>query len=400
VVQEVPCGRWRWCLRSSPTKLQVPKAIAIAGVAETQYVRHPDRGISAASLLAEAGQLGVRDAGLELRDVDGLGVASFSLAPDHAIDLAWKLGIHPKWLMDDANGGVSAFNLIHHAMRAIESGDATNILIICGDVIRDFDALANNYNVVTRDLLAPMRYGGPNSLFALLTLRHMTRHGLGREDYAQIPILQRRWAALNPGAVYRETLDLEAYLAAPIVCYPLCVYDCPPIVAGANAAVVSAQHSEARLEVKIRNLALIYNVDNQEGDGLNSGLAHIREALFTGAKLQPRDIDILSIYDDYPVMVLAQLGDLGYLSASTIKAFIRDELASGNLKLNTSGGQLSAGQAGLAGSMHGLVEAVRQLRGQAGDRQVKQARTALVTGYGMVLYRYGAAAAAAILEAA
>ncbi|MFT2242638.1 thiolase C-terminal domain-containing protein, partial [Klebsiella pneumoniae] len=95
-------------------------------------------------------------------------------------------------------------------------------------------------------------------------------------------------------------------------------------------------------------------------------------------------MDVLSIYDDYPVMVLAQLQDLGFFRADNAKQFIHESIATGRVPLNTSGGQLSAGQAGAACSLHGLVEVMRQLSGQAGERQVAQARYGLVTGYGMV----------------
>jgi acetyl-CoA acetyltransferase len=103
------------------------------------------------------------------------------------------------------------------------------------------------------------------------------------------------------------------------------------------------------------------------------------------------------VYDDYPVMTLVQLQDLGY--GDDVKRLIHARIATRDLPLNTSGGQLSAGQAGAAGGLHGVVEAVRQLRGEAGVRQVQGARLALVAGYGMVCYRYGAAAGAAVLEA-
>jgi acetyl-CoA acetyltransferase len=104
------------------------------------------------------------------------------------------------------------------------------------------------------------------------------------------------------------------------------------------------------------------------------------------------------VYDDYPAMALIQLADLGYAPGGDVRALIHDRIATRRLAVNTSGGQLSAGQAGAAGGLHGLVEAVRQLRGEAGGRQVPGARRALVAGYGMVCYRYGACAGAAVLE--
>jgi acetyl-CoA acetyltransferase len=104
------------------------------------------------------------------------------------------------------------------------------------------------------------------------------------------------------------------------------------------------------------------------------------------------------VYDDYPVMVLVQLDELGFVVDGDFRRFLRERLEHDRWPLNPSGGQLSAGQAGAAGGMHGLVEAVEQLLGRAGGRQVAGARRAVVTGYGIVVYLYGACAAVAALE--
>jgi acetyl-CoA acetyltransferase len=125
-------------------------------------------------------------------------------------------------------------------------------------------------------------------------------------------------------------------------------------------------------------------------------LADCAGALWDEAGFGPGDTDVTMVYDDYPAMALIQLADLGY--ADEPRRLIRERIAGGRLAVNTSGGQLSAGQAGAAGGLHGLVEAIRQLRGEAGGRQVQGARRAVVAGYGMVCYRYGACAGAAVLE--
>ena len=370
----------------------------IAGAGEAPYSRHPSRGTTTESLLSHAAQRALRNAGLEPSAVDGLAVASFSLAPDHAIDLAWKLGLRLRWLMEDTNGGASGINMLQHAVRAVEAGDADAVLVLAGDHLTrdDFAALVAAYNAATRDYLAPLRFGGPNALFAFLTQRHMARHGLVREDYGELVLAQREWAARNPGAVYREPLTMADYLAAPMVAEPLSRYDCAPVVTGADALVVAA--SGTRRPVAVRALRASYNWDQQEGDGLRTGLALSREALWEETGAGPDDVDVASVYDDYPVMVLVQLEDLGFFGEGEAKRFVAQTIAPRRLPLNTSGGQLSAGQAGAAGGLHGLVEAVRQLRGEARERQVAGARRALVTGYGGVLYRYGACANAAVLE--
>ena len=303
--------------------------------------------------------------------------------------------------MEDTNGGASGINMLQHAVRAVEAGDAETIVLLAGDRLlrEEFTDLVDNYNRATRDHLTPIPALGPNTLFAFTTQRHMTRHGLAREDYGHVAVSQRRWAAGNPGAVYREPLTLAEYLAAPVVAEPLVRYDCVPVVSGADAIVVTSRE-RAPGGVRIRALRGLHNPDGQEGDGLSTGLAEIAPGLWQAAGAGPDDVDLACIYDDYPVMVYVQLADLGFIPDGDVARFARTRLAEGTWPLNTSGGQLSAGQAGAAGGMHGLVEAVLQLRGEAGTRQLTGPRLAVVSGYGMVLYRYAACANAVVLEAA
>jgi acetyl-CoA acetyltransferase len=372
----------------------------IAGAAESPYARHPDPATTTESLLADAFLRVLDAASIERAEIDGLGVASFTLTPDHAIDLAWRLGLRVRWLMDDANGGAAGIDMLQHAARAIEAGDASAIVLLAGDRLlrEEFAALVDGYNRATRDHLAPIPVDGPNTDFALLTQRHMAATGLSRSDYGRIAVAQRRWAGRNPLAVYRQPLTLEEYLAAPVVAEPLCRYDCVPVVSGADALVITAA-DRAPDGVRIRAIRALHNPEGQEGDGLRTGLAEVADELWAAAGASPGDVDVAWVYDDYPAMVLVQLADLGFIPERDPGRFVSVRLDEQRWPLNTSGGQLSAGQAGAAGGMHGLVEVVTQLRGEGGERQVAGARLALATGYGMVLYRYGACAAAAVLEA-
>jgi acetyl-CoA acetyltransferase len=301
--------------------------------------------------------------------------------------------------MDARTGGASAIDMLQHARHAVEAGDARTIVLLAGDRLDppDFVRLVDEYNSATRDHLAPIPTGGPNALFAMLTTRHMAAHGLDRSVYGQVALAQRAWAADNPNAAYRTPLTLDEYLDAPLVADPLSIYDCVPLVAGADAVVVSA--AEGAKGVRIRALLASYNHDHQDGDGYPTGLRMLREALWKRAGTSPDDVDVVSVYDDYPVMTLVQLDDLGFARDGDLRRLVAERIATRALPLNTSGGQLSAGQAGAAGGMHGLVEVVRQLRGEAGERQVARARLGLVTGYGMVVYRHGACANAVVLEA-
>ena len=368
----------------------------IVGAVETPYTRHPEEGVTTETLLADAFVRALESTGIEGRDVDGLGVASFTHTPDRAIDLAWKLGLRPRWLMDDGNGGASGIQLLQHAVRAIQAGDASTTVLLSGDHFdrESFRRLVDEYNRTTAQYLAGIPTGGPNVLFAMLTAQQMSKHGLEREDYGRLVVAQRAWAGLNPLAVYRDQLTLEEYLESPVVAEPLHRLDCVPVVSGADALVLSG----AGEGVRIRALRARHNHDGQEGDGLSTGIAELSGALWQDAGAGPEDVHLVSVYDDYPAMALAQLADLGFAPDGDLPGFLRRRIEEEHLPVNTSGGQLSAGQAGCAGGMHGLVEAVTQLLGKAGERQVENARLAVVTGYGMVLYRYGACANAVVLE--
>ncbi|MGV2287549.1 thiolase family protein [Trinickia sp. YCB016] len=373
--------------------------VVLAAGVEVPYRRQAGDATTG-DLLAQAFAAALAESGFTAKEIDGLGVASFTLAPDHAIDLAWRLGLSPRWCMDDCHGGASAINMLQHAIRAIQHGDANVIALVSGDRFEpaDFKQLVEHYNLTTRTWLRPLENGGPNSLFAMLTQRHAKQHGLTRRDYGALCVAQRAWAALNPRAVYRAPLTIDEYLKAPLVADPLGRFDCVPVVCGANAVIVArADLVRHARNVSVRALQCRYNLDHQAGDGLQTSLATIAGDLWRQAGVTPEDIDVVSVYDDYPVMALVQLADLGFAPDGDLRGLI-SRIAARELAVNTSGGQLSAGQAGAAGGMHGLVEAITQLRGAAGERQVEAARLAVVSGYGMVEYRYGMCANAVVLE--
>ncbi|MBM3526625.1 MAG: thiolase family protein [Alphaproteobacteria bacterium] len=378
---------------------------AIVGVGQSAYVRRPEPGQSTQTFMRDAVAAALADATMDACDIQGLAVASLSLAPDTAVDLAWKLGLSLRWLMQDSNGGSSAMNMLGHALRAVEASAAETVLVLGGDAtgLAGYAKVAANFNTVTQKHLAPLGHGGPNGVYALVASRQMKRYGLEKFDYGHIAIAQRAWAAKNPFAVYRAPLTMEEYLAAPLVADPLSRYDCVPVVAGAQAVIVARpdRAPKGRPGVRVRAHRASFNYDNQAGDGLQTGIATFAAELWREAGVGPDDINVASIYDDYPTMVLAQANDLGLVPGNDLARFCRVTVAERKLPLNTWGGMLSAGQpGGPAGGLNGISEAVLQLQHRAGERQVANARLAAVTGYGMTMYRYGGTAAAAILERA
>jgi acetyl-CoA acetyltransferase len=376
---------------------------AIIGVGQSAYTRRPEPGQTVHTFMRDAVVAALKDVEIEAGDVDGMAAASFSLAPDAAVDLAWKLGLSLQWLMQDTNGGSSAMNMLGNALRAVETGAAHVILIIGGDAtgLAGYGRVAANFNIVTQQHLAPLGHGGPNGVYALVAARQMKKYGLEKSDYGHVSIAQRTWAAGNPYAVYRAPLTMDEYLAAPMVADPLCRYDCVPVVAGAQAIVVARadRAPKGRPGVRVRAHRMSFNYDHQQGDGLATGISTFANDLWASAGAKATDIDVASIYDDYPTMVLAQLNDLGLIPGNDLAKFCRTQIAGRKFPLNTWGGMLSAGQpGGFAGGLNGISECVLQLQQRAGARQVKDARLAVATGYGMTMYRYGGTAGAAILE--
>jgi len=319
------------------------------------------------------------------------------------VDLAWKLGLSLRWLAQDTNGGSSAVSMLGNALRTVEAGAAEVVLVLAGDAtgLAGYAKVAANFNSVTQKHLAPLGHGGPNGVYALVASRQMKKYRLEKSDYGHVAVAQRRWAAGNPFAVYRAPMTMEEYLAAPMVADPLSRYDCVPVIAGAQAIVVARpdRAPKGRPGVRVRAHRASFNHDNQEGDGLQTGISTFANEFWQQAGVRPDDVDLASIYDDYPTMVLAQVNDLGLVPGNDIARFCRVTIGERRFPLNTWGGMLSAGQpGGPAGGLNGISEAVLQLQHRAGERQVKDARLAVTTGYGMTMYRYGGTAAAALLE--
>ena len=375
----------------------------VLGIGETPRLRHWPASLSTLDVLKEATQLALSDAGLKPNDIDGFALASFTVDPDRAIDVAWRLGLSVKWLVQDTNGGAAGLNLLNHALAGLRQGSAARILLLAGDITsrEAFLERVTTYNTATRDHLTPLGYTGPGALFAMLTKRQMRKYGLVRTDYGHLAIAQRHHAAGNPLAAYRAPLTMDEYLNAPMVAEPLGRFDCVPIVAGASALVLGADPgNEAAPAVRVLGLRQTFNHDHQEGDGLRTGIHLIAQQLWDDAGVAPSDVDVASVYDDYPAMAYAQLSDLGLIPDEDIARFAREVIARRAFAVNTGGGLLSGGQPGCASGLHGIIEVARQLLGRGGERQVPGARIGVASGYGMALYRYCACAGAVVLARA
>jgi acetyl-CoA acetyltransferase len=344
--------------------------------------------------------------GIEKSAIDGLAVASFTLAPDTVVSLTEYFSMTPRWLEHLPFGGASGVMALRRAARAVQNGDAEVVACIGADTNRrgSFAGLVSNFSSFVTDAVHPYGGGGPNTVFAMITRHYMERFGATREDFGRICIAQRHNASTNPRALLREPLTLEDYLSARPIADPLHLYDCVMPCAGGEGFLVMHVDRARRLQLPhavIRSAGELHNAFLEDAVHERGGWALYRDELFESAGLGPGDIDLLQTYDDYPVIVMLQLEGLGFCGRGEAPRFVRETALTfdgGGLPHNTSGGQLSCGQAGAAGGFIGIVEALRQLTETGQSNTVPDAKTALVSGYGMVNYDRCLCTAAAIIS--
>ena len=378
--------------------------MVLAAPVTVPYVRYSIR--AAHWWLAKAFKKILESASLQKDDVDGLTVSSFTLAPDTAIGLTQHLGLAPRWLDHIPLGGASAVVALRRAARAVQAGDADIVACIAGDTnhVDSFRLTLANFSQFARDAVYPYGAGGPNASFAFLTAYYMRTHGATREDFGKLCVAQRTNALKYPHALFKKPLSLEEYLSARPIAEPLHLFDCVMPCAGAEGFLVLTEERAKALELPYaRLLGTIerHNAFASDPVQMRAGWALDRDDLYRQAGVAPQDIDFVETYDDYPVISLMQLEDLGFCAKGEGPDFVRKHSFTwdGSFPLNTSGGQLSVGQAGAAGGFLGMVEAIRQLTGEAGTRQVKDAKLGLVSGFGMINYDRGLGSGAAILAA-
>lgn len=376
--------------------------IGIIGYGSSLYEKVP--GLTEAGYLARAGAAALASAGLDWADVDGLTVSSTTLHPDNAVTLAEHFGLMPRWTGISTSGGAGSNVNVLDAIQAVQSGRAQAVLCLAGSAqdAAYFRSRVNSFNRAVGDYLAPHGIGGMNSLFGMVQRRHMEEFGTTRAQLGRLSVAQRYNGARNPRALLNWEISLQDYLDAPVIADPLCLYDCVMPCSGAEAVVVSAldRGAEGR-RVRVVGSGERHNYPTGDPTPLHGGWASFRDAMYDEAGFGPGDADFLQAYDDYPIMVAIQMEDLGFCEKGAIGALLerRDLTHVGDLPVNTGGGQLGCGQAGGAGGMIGITEAICQLFGEGGARQVPQARRGIVSGYGMVSYGHGLSATALALEA-
>ena len=357
--------------------------------------------------IAKALRATLQAAGVKTTELDGFSVASFTLFPDTPVGLTQHLGLSPRWLDMIPMGGASGVVALRRAARAVQAGDADVVACVAGDTnhIDSFRRMLSSFSRFAMDASYPYGYGGPNANFALLTDRYMAEFNATREDFGRICVAQRANALNYPGAIMKKPLTLDDYLNARPIADPIALFDCVMPVAGAEAFLVMTEDEAMKRNLPFARIAGAierHNAHAEDPIQLRGGWTVDLDELYGMADSQPSDMDLVQTYDDYPVISMMQIEDLGFCGKGEGADFLRDKdmTVSGDFPHNTNGGQLSAGQAGAAGGFIGLVEAIRQVTGQAGPTQVAGAQRALVSGFGMINYDRGLCSSAAILEAA
>jgi acetyl-CoA acetyltransferase len=348
-------------------------------------------------LAVQAGLVALEDAGLTLADVDGI-VTCDAMAEPYmypAEALAEHLGIAPAFCVGLHAGGAAALSVLSHAAHAIIAGTCSTVLVTLADSLRTglsrAAAMAMQSSAGHPQFEAPFGPTAP-ALYALAARAHMAAHGTTAEQFAAVAVACRAHAARHPGAERRDPITVADVLGSRMIADPLHLLDCS-LVSDGGAAVVLTSSERAR-DLRARPVYLM-------GIGEASSHEHISQALsltstaakisarraFEMAGLVPADVDVAGLYDCFTPVVLMLLEDLGLCPEGGAGELVAAGgiAPGGRLPVNTHGGLLSHAHPGHPGSMFHLTEMVQQLRGGAGERQVDDARIALVHAQGGTL---------------
>ena len=369
----------------------------ITGIGETQYSRGgPNSERSLLSLQLEAATKAIADASLKSKDVDAILPSQYGRTAE---ELATNLGIEElRYAVTVYMGGASPVACLQTAALAIAAGVATNVLIVTGFNFyssRRVQALSADASSampmswIANDYYVPYGIAVPAQWYSLIARRHMHEFGTTPEQLGAVAVAMRKHAQLNEKALMRgKEMTLDDYLASPILFGPYRLLDCCLETDGAAAVVVTAAEraQDARKKpVSISGVATGHpypadDITNRK-DIFEIGLTRAAPRAFAMAGVEHKDIDFAQVYDCFTFEALQQIEEMGFCKRGEGGAFVeggRIELG-GDLPVNTHGGLLA--EAHTLGMNH-IIEATRQLRGQAGQRQIIGARVGLVTGWG------------------
>lgn len=368
----------------------------IVGVGQTAYTRGPlSEGRNNLTLQLEASVAAIADAGLANKQIDAvLPIVGLGIAEDFAINL----GIEDlRYQATSHLGGASPGASLLNAVMAVTCGIANYVLVpggwygYSGCRVRELVVSDTSWSggANTRDYNFPYGLSVPPQWFSFMARRHMSEFGTKAEHMGAVAIAMRKHAQLNPAAIMcGRPITMEDYMASPMISDPYRMLDCSLEADGAAAFVVTTAERAADLKQRPVYVSGIaqgqpYPADNivARKDFFRLGAAHAAPRAFSMAGITPHEVDFAEVYDPFTFQVIQQLEDIGFCKRGEGGPFVeggRIELG-GELPINTHGGLLS--EAHIVGMNH-FVEAVIQLRGTAGQRQVRNATVGVVTGFG------------------
>ncbi|MFG2120743.1 acetyl-CoA acetyltransferase [Streptomyces sp. NPDC048710] len=355
------------------------RKVAVAGVALSDCGRVDDT--TPYALHAQAARRALADAGLDRALVDGLASAGLgTLAP---VEVAEYLGLRPTWVDSTSVGGSTWEVMAAHAADAIAAGHANAVLLVYGSTARADIRAGRRTGDLPFGARGPLQFEVPYghtliAKYAMAARRHMIEHGTTIEQLAQVAVQARANAALNPEAMFRDPITVDDVLSGPMIADPFTKLHCCIRSDGGAAVLLVAEEyvrdcRTAPVWILGTGEHLSHATMSEWPDFTVSPAAVSGRLAFERAGVRPAEIDFAEIYDAFTYMTLVTLEDLGFCAKGEGGAFAEKGrlLVSGELPVNTDGGGLSAQHPGMRG-LFLLVEAVRQLRGEAGERQVRR----------------------------
>jgi len=363
-------------------------SVAIVGVAESE-LGNCAPGTSPMDLMAQGTVRALADAGLDIKEIDGLFAATTQVR-FATLALSHYLGIQPRYQDNTQIGGSSFMSHVAHAMAAIENGLCEVAVIAYGSTQRSVSRAAasprefNPYETPYKPFL-------PASAYALAASRHMHQYQTTRENMAEVAVAARQWALMNPAAWEKEPLSIAGVLNARPVSYPFTIRDCCLVTDGGGAIILTSADRARNLRkppVYILGVGECMSHASISGmpDLTLTGAARSGPQAFAMAGLTPADVNVVEVYDAFTINTILFLEDLGFCPKGEGGRFVSGGAIApgGFLPVNTNGGGLSYCHPGMYGLML-LIEAARQVRGECGERQVKGCDVALAHGNGGVL---------------
>lgn len=364
---------------------------AVVGVAESDLGQVAP-GLTALDLAAQAAARALADAGVRVSEVDGLFSAVRGLSTPN-LDVGQYLGIRPRYTDSTAIGGSSSLAQLHHAALALTSGACDVALITYGSTARSEsgDGRLRRRPDEVPDYDSEFRPRYPISAYALAAARHMHEFGTTREQLAEVAVAARQWAARNPKAFARDPIKVDDVLARPMISSPFGSLDCCLVTDGGGAVVLvradeAPDHPAGGVYLLGAGEAYWHKSIAQMPDLTTTATVDSAARAFVMAGVSLGDIDVLQLYDAFTINPILFLEDMGFCQKGEGGAFVSGGRIApgGELPVNTNGGGLSYCHPGMYG-IFTIIESVRQLRGEAGDRQVHGAQVAVAHGNGLHL---------------